>query len=220
MSNRRTVPEIALTAIIATIAWDALLLQFILLLDANWDTKGPALATIQFFSYFTILSNLLVALVCTFTLVRKPGRMQRFFSSARVRGAAALYIGVTGCVYFAILSALWAPTGFQWLADVSLHYAVPLMYLALWLVFTPRQTLEWSDLPRWLAFPLVYLVWALARGAWVHEYPYPFIDVDALGIARVLLNALGVTAFFAVVGLLLIGFNRGVTRASRNAAPS
>jgi len=220
MQTRRSLPEVALTAIIATIAWDALVLQLVLLLHAEWNAAGPLLATIRFFSYFTILANLLVALVCTFSLVRRPGRLQAFFSSPRVRGAAALYIGVTGCVYFVVLSSLWAPTGFQWLADVSLHYAVPLMYLALWIVFAPRRTLAWSDLPRWLIFPLVYLIWALVRGSWVHEYPYPFIDVDAIGMARALWNAVAVTAFLVLLGSILIGFNRGFARASRDAAAS
>jgi hypothetical protein len=217
MQTRRSLPEVALTAIVATIALDALALQLILLLHGEWHGKGPWLATIRFFSYFTIVANLLVALVCTFSLVRSTGRLQTFFSSARVRGAAALYIGVTGSIYFAVLSALWTPTGFQWLADVSLHYAVPLMYLALWIGFEPRRTLAWSDLVRWLIFPLVYLVWTLARGAWLHEYPYPFIDVDAIGMPRVLQNALAVTAFLVVLGAVLIGFNRGFARTSRDA---
>ena len=218
MNAQRTSTETAITAITALLAWAALILQFVLLLHATWDTKGPALAMIQFFSYFTILSNLLVALVCTSALARHPGRVQRFLTGARVRAAVALYIGVTGGIYLVILSSLWAPTGWQWLADVSLHYAVPLLYLALWFGFAPRQTLAWSDLPSWLVFPLAYLLWAFARGAWLEEYPYPFIDVAALGMTRVLLNAIAVLAFFMLLGSILVAFNRRSARLVEPAA--
>jgi len=193
-----------LTAITAAVAWFALVLQFVLLLGATWNTKGPALATIQFFSYFTILSNLLVALVCTFAMRDAGG----FFARASVRGATALYIAVTGGIYLTILSSLWAPTGWQWLADTSLHYAVPLLYLSLWLVFEPPRVLVWSDALRWLSFPIAYFAWAIARGAWLGEYPYPFIDAGALGYARVLVNAMGVLALFVAIGFALIAYNR------------
>jgi len=199
--------ERALTIVTAIVAWGALVLQFILLLHQTWNTKGPVLATIQFFSYFTILSNLLVALICTFALSNTSG----VFASARVRGAAALYIAVTGCIYLVILSSLWAPTGWQWLADTALHYAVPLLYLLLWTFFA-RAALEWMDALRWLAFPLIYLAWALVRGAWVGEYPYPFVDAGALGYGRVTINAIGICAPFVVLGLVLIAFNRRFAR--------
>lgn len=200
--------ERLLTRLVAALAWFALALQFVLLLRATWNTKGPALATLQFFSYFTILSNLLVASVCTASLAHSRSTLRRFLTSASVRGAVALYIAVTGCIYLVILSSLWAPTGLQWIADTALHYAVPASYLMLWIFYAPRRTLAWSDALRWLAFPLAFLVWALVRGAWLHEYPYPFIDAGALGLARVLANAVGICLLFFVLGLVIVAFNR------------
>jgi len=61
---------------------------------------------------------------------------------------------------------------------------------------------------RWLLFPLAYLLWSFARGAWVHEYPYPFIDVDALGWPSVLLNAAGVLLVFVALGAILVAVDR------------
>ena len=43
----------------------------------------------------------------------------------------------------------------------------------------------------------------------VHEYPYPFVDVDELGYARVLVNCLGVTLLFlALAGLAMLADRR------------
>ena len=49
-------------------------------------------------------------------------------------------------------------------------------------------------------FPIAY---AMARGAITGFYPYPFIDVPALGIARVIVNALAILAGFFAIAILL-----------------
>ena len=48
----------------------------------------------------------------------------------------------------------------------------------------------------------------VVRGQWVGFYPYPFIDVAALGYSRVLLNAAVMLAAFVVLGLCIIGLDR------------
>ena len=202
-----------LTAITATAAWLGLILQLVLLLGSTRDTIGPALATLQFFSFFTILSNLLVALSCTLTLVGRPTAARQFFTKARVRGGLALYIAVTGGIYFTVLRHLWQPEGAQWVADALLHYVVPFLYLIVWLVSGPRG-LVWTDALRWLLFPLGYFAWTLARGAWLRVYPYPFVDVGALGWLPVVRNVAVLVALFLVVGLSLIAMDKSLGRRS------
>ena len=136
------------------------------------------------------------------------GARSAFFTRADVRGAVALYIGVTGTIYVTILRHLWQPQGAQWWADIGLHYATPLSYLAWWTLGVRHGALQWRDVLRWLLFPLAYLLWSLARGAWVHEYPYPFIDVDALGWALVLRNAAGVRLVFVALGAIAVAVDR------------
>lgn len=189
--------------LVAGLACGALVLQYVLLLRAAPD--GAALATIRFFSYFTILGNTLVALACTTVAL---GRDMAWMARPRALGAVALYIAIVGIVYFTVLRPLWQPQGAQWLADATLHYAVPLAYLAWWTWAVPHRCLSWADLAWWLPFPLAYLAWALWRGSWAGEYPYPFIDVAALGIGTVLRNALAVTAGFIAFGALLVWLDR------------
>lgn len=200
------------TITVALVAWGALVLQYVLLIDSTLHDIGPLLATLRYFSFFTILSNLGVALVTTCALLRQPAGFGAFFSSARVRGVVALCIGITCTIYFFLLASTWSPQGAQWLVDVTLHYAVPVLYLIWWVVCAPHRRLIWSDALRWLLVPLVYFTCMLLRGAWLHEYPYPFIDLDALGAAAVARNAAGIGGLFLLAALALIAFDRRAPR--------
>ena len=194
----------AFAALIAFVSAASLLLQYVLLLQLTRDTIGPALGTLRFFSYFTILSNIAVVAV-TWTALRNG---TGWLATARARGAVALYIGITGIVYFLILRHLWQPQGWQWWADSGLHYAAPALYLVWWIGFVPHGALTLRDAATWLAFPLAYCIYALLRGAWLGEYPYPFLDAAQLGYPRTLLNALGVTVGFLIVAGILLSVDR------------
>lgn len=198
----------AVAALVAALALSALVLQYVLILRLTQDSVGMVLGTVRFFSYFTILSNIAVALVAFTAAAGSAGLL----AQARVRGVVALYIGVTGSIYFFVLRHLWQPQGAQWWADTGLHYAVPLAYWAWWLACTPHGGLRVRDVAGWLLFPLVYVTWVFVRGAWLGEYPYPFIDVGQLGWARVGINALGVMGVFVVMGVVIVGLDRVLGR--------
>ncbi|KQY51763.1 Pr6Pr family membrane protein [Lysobacter sp. Root494] len=205
-------------ALVAAVAAFALVLQYVLLVGATLGTIGPVLATVRFFSYFTILSNLLVLLItATFAFMPESG-LGRWFARPLVRGAVALCIGVTFAIYATILRVLWEPQGAQWWADSSLHYAVPVLYLLWWLFAVPHGVLRWSDVLRWLLFPLVYLCWVFLRGAWVNEYPYPFLDLGAVPLPDVLRNCAGVFVVFLALGAVLVAIDRWSARAKAAAA--
>jgi hypothetical protein len=195
-------------AVLALLALGSLLLQYVLILRVTADTIGPAWATLRFFSYFTILSNIGVALVTGHAALARPG----FFARHGVRAAVAVYIAITGAIYLLVLRHLWQPQGWQWWADSGLHYAVPWSYVGWWLLGLPHGGLRWRSLPLWLLFPAIYLLWVAVRGAWLHEYPYPFVDVGQLGGARVLGNAAGMLLLFVAAGAGLLGLDRWLGR--------
>lgn len=194
------------------VAAGSLLLQYVILIGATLDTIGPGFATIRFLSYFTVLSNVLVASATGSALLGSSARIARFFRRPAVKGGIALYIGVTGTIYLLILRHLWQPQGAQWWADSGLHYATPLLYLAWWLFGVRHGGLRWGAIVRWLAFPAGYLLWVFVRGAWVHEYPYPFIDAGQLGWAAAIHNAAGMMAVFAGLGTVLVITDRLLAR--------
>lgn len=193
---------------VALLAWAALILQYVLLIDATLGDIGPWYGTLRFFSFFTILSNLLVALVASAALAGEAAPVLGFFARPRARGCAALSISITCAIYYFVLAATWAPEGAQLLADVLLHYAVPVAYVTWWIACAAHGRLGWSDPLRWLLFPLAFLLWTLLRGAWLHEYPYPFIDVDALGMTTVLRNSVAIGGLFALAGIGFVAVDR------------
>lgn len=195
--------------LLALVTWFALALQFKLSLASVSVTGFSAGKTVtNFFSYFTILSNLLVAISLT-TIILSPGSTPgRFFSRVSTRTAIAVYIFIVGLVYNLVLRNIWSPTGWQLVADNLLHVVVPLLYVLLWAVITTKQTLQWKDIYPWLIFPALYLAYSLIRGPIANWYPYPFLDAGKSGYGKVAINSLFVLIAIIVVGLGLIAINR------------
>lgn len=191
-------PRIA-AATLATLAWAALLLQLFLSLRLSLaNGNGIVHGLWIFLAYFTVLSNLLVAVVATRGALAADGGRD-----APWRGCAVTAIALVGLGYHLLLRDIWNPQGAQWLADVLLHYAVPIAALLWWLALPPRGRIDGVAPLRWLLWPVAYAVYALARGAANGFYPYPFIDVTALGLSRVLLNAAGLLLAFVLAAYLL-----------------
>jgi hypothetical protein len=186
---------------IAVIAWFALLLQLYLQI-VNRST-GVAEAIIRFFSYFTILTNLLVA-VCFTSLLQQKGKGFQFFSKPGVSTAVTVYILIVGLVYNLVLRSLWNPQGWQLLADNLLHTVTPLLTVLYWIAYTSAKEIKWKETALWLFYPLIYLIYVLFRGAFSDFYPYFFIDAGKLGYTKAFTNAVYVTLAFLVVSLLLI----------------
>lgn len=185
--------------------WTGLFLQYFLLVK---DRSGGELIslTINFFSYFTILSNLLCAVCLT---------APKATENAVLRSGVALYISITGAIYVLVLKDLWAPTGLQWVADTLLHYVAPLLFLIDWLVLSRRGALKWHSALAWLGFPFLYAAWTLAHGAHTGCWPYPFMDAGKLGMTRVLFNMAGLTVLFFGLGLVFVLIDHGIGRRRR-----
>lgn len=89
-----------------------------------------------------------------------------------------------------------------------MHYAVPLLCLVHWWFAVPPARMVWHAPLAWATWPLAYLVYALLRGLGLGSYPYPFIDVTALGYGQTLLNSAGLLVVFLVLGGVLVAISR------------
>jgi hypothetical protein len=185
------------------LGWFALALKYGLVMAGDFDT-GAITRTINFFSYFTILTNILVALTLTLPIITPQSAFGQFFSRPTVRTAIATYIIIVMAVVYFILRHLTNLTGWDLVADVILHYVMPILFVIDWLFFVPKESLKPKDTPVWLAFPIVYLIWTFIRGAYSGFYPYPFLNSGELGIARVLMNEAGLLVIFLILGLSLV----------------
>lgn len=185
----------------ALITWAAILIQYIVMVQNRTETVLTT--TIHFLGYFTILSNILVALV--FTRLFFNGFLPVAISiSSSFLTATCLYIIIVAIIYNLMLRQLSEPTGWNRVANELLHVLVPLIFVLFWLIFIPKVHLGLKDSFLWLIFPFGYLLYTLIAGYFMSRYPYPFVNVDELGITRVLLNCLAVAAGFWLVGCILI----------------
>jgi hypothetical protein len=188
--------------LLAVLAWFALAAQLYIIIRYRNSSVGATV--IQYFSYYTILTNLMIAWVTTALFIRKEDTSKR----QKLLTAILVYIMTVGLTYNTILRSLWKPQGLQLLADNLLHSIIPVLYLIFWIFFVRKQSLQWKDVFPWLIYPLVYLVCILIRGAYFGVYPYPFVDVVKLGYARVMFNALVVAAVILLFSLLFIGISK------------
>lgn len=190
-----------LAAAVSAVAWLALGLQFVLALQITMGNGRSALyGLVVYFGFFTILTNLAVAVVCSAGALR--GVRSRVYAPSVV-GATTTAIVLVGLGYHFLLRALWAPEGAQWLADTALHYAVPIGAVLHWIAYPHSTRLPASAPLAWCAYPVAYFAYLLVRGALLHAYPYPFVDVAVLGYGRATLNAIGLLAVFVAVGYLV-----------------
>lgn len=136
-------------------------------------SDSPVFSPFNFFSYFTVLSNVSAVVVLSLLAI-EPSRGSSF---AIWRGAATLYMGVTLLVYVTVLLPLDTDVGVSepWI-DWIIHGIGPLFMIADWLFNKPAGSISWSTFGKWLIFPAVYLVYTLIRGPIVDWYPYPFLD--------------------------------------------
>lgn len=184
-----------------------LVLQFTISLERMLGSGRDLFGALgHLFAYFTILTNIVLVLIYLSEIL--PAAWLNLFRHPVTRGLMAANIALVSLYVFFVLRFLSNLENLFLLADTILHYLCPMLYLMWWLLTQKHGVLRWSSLPIMLAPAFVYLVYALARGAWVQEYPYPILDVINLGYPQVLLNAAYMTAGLAVLALLVIALDR------------
>jgi len=191
------------------IALFAVVLQFyLILLNANRTGISYLSETFRFFSYMTIWTNILVTICLGSLSVFPKTRVGELFSKPSIHAATFVYIVIVGVSYHFLLSHIWKPTGWPYIADILLHYVVPLVYSIYWIFMAEKISMPFDRAIRWLIYPAVYFVFTLARGVIVNTYPYPFIDVNELGYQAVFINGLFLLVAYLVLGLITIAISR------------
>ncbi len=156
------------------------------------------------FSYFTIWSNVVVAISVTL-LALAPGRDTTLRRVLRLD--ALLMITVTAIVYQLLLAPTAVITGWSQVTDPILHVATPLVTVAVWAVWGPRGWIDRRILPAALAVPLLWIAWMLARAAVIDAYPYDFVNAAELGYASVAATLAVILAFGLAVAAAYWGID-------------
>jgi hypothetical protein len=197
-----------LSVIFSIIVWFSVIVQFVIMVQ-NRVSDIPE-TVVRFFSYFTILTNILAAVYFMAaglipSYVKKPGLLT----------AITVYIFMVGTVYQIVLRHLWQPTGMQWVVDELLHTINPLLVIIYWYMYEQKKQVTYGRIKFWIIYPLGYLAFVLVRGTFSNFYPYPFIDVEKIGWARVGLNSAMLTLFFIIAACLFILAGKEISKSER-----
>lgn len=213
MHTSRTITHTVLLLLIAAAAWLGVILQFVTIIP-DWLQQGKTWtnALVLFFSYFTILTNLMVAVVTSCVLVLPHSRVRRFCAKPSVVTAVTLYILVVGLVYNLELRPLNHPQGWARVADELVHSVVPILYVMYWFFFAVKGTLHWSNAMNWLIYPLLYLIYTFLHGYVTAYYPYPFLEVEKVGYDGFWISTFFMLLVFLFLSFLLIGIDKLVAK--------
>ncbi len=170
---------------------------------------GAVPRVVDTFSYFTIWSNVVVAIAFTL-LARQPDR------STPLRRVllldALLMITITAIVYAVLLAPVTDVVGWSRLTDPILHKVTPAVAVLVWLVLGPRSWINLRTVMLSLAIPLTWIVWMLGRGALIDAYPYGFANVSTLGYSQVLATLAVILVFGVVVASAYWGIDSILVR--------
>lgn len=160
---------------------------------------------VNFFSYFTILSNVFAVVTLLFgAYIVASKTKQRWFSDL-LRGAATLYMVITGIVFSLLLANIENATltAVAW-DNTVLHYIMPIAVFIDWLIDRSRSKFSYKTSLLWLAFPIIYVVYSLVRGMAINWYPYPFLNPEVNGYTGVVVTVIGIALTSLVLSCVLI----------------
>lgn len=204
-----SVSSVTLAAIIACIAWVAIVVQAEVTV---YRTLARGLSVLdglaRMSSYLTNLTVLACAICFTCVALRtRRTPLARFFRQPTVITAVVGYMVFVGIAYNVLLRGWWTPTGWRMLLNESLHSILPMLSVLYWILFVPRFQLRWRHGLLWLVYPLAYLAVTFWRGSLSAFYPYYFINVDRLGVAHAALNSALLFGGFLMLMAVFVGIN-------------
>jgi hypothetical protein len=165
---------------------------------------GPISSAFGMLMFLTILTNLMMVAVYWSSLATTPGRISAFFSRTGVRTAIAAHIALVAIVYITAIRGQIALTPAMLVTDVLLHYLAPALYLIWWWQLPEKHALSYSDIPRWVAWPIIYLCLIMMAGLATGAFIYPILDVNRLGTGMVAFNIVLVLGLLAVLCASLV----------------
>ncbi|MBR5303056.1 MAG: Pr6Pr family membrane protein [Clostridia bacterium] len=176
----------------------------------------------DFFCFYTNVSNTAVLVYFSLCAPRLYATSSLHPVIPHAEFAVMMCIMLTCCVFHLALypairmAALHMPRTqayyIVYTDNLIIHYLVPLTVLLYWLLCSPhKHRLSAADALYWTGLPLAYIAWIFYRAGkkriikeTASLYPYPFLDVGALGARRVLCLCTGLYILCILAGFLII----------------
>ena len=174
--------------------------QFIISINrAIAEDNSVCEVVINMLAYFTILTNIFVAVVLAIVGLLPNSRMGKVFATPKVFGCVVTSMLWVGIGFHVLLSDYWSPDGMEAVTNYLNHYIVPSALLIIWLVFPPKNKIPKRTPFLWEIYPAIYGIYIIIRGELIDKYPYPFFDVNLIGYSKALLN--GLVILLVILGI-------------------
>lgn len=199
----------ARTAPVSAVRLGLALLILVSVLATFLDTAGrTAINPFNFFGYFTLQSNLLMAAVWIWVGVAGLSGRRLPRPADYARASTTTYVALVGLVYATLLAPLGVAGGVPvpW-ANVVLHVVIPTVAVLDWVFVADRKALGWRLLPVVMVYPVVWLAVVIVRGATDGWVPYPFLD-PGRGYGAVAVTVVAITVVTVVAGAAVFALSR------------
>lgn len=159
---------------------------------------------VNFFSFFTVLSNIFAASLLIYLGFAKKTSQK----TEVIRGAITLYMLMTGVIFAFLLASLEGVrlTATPW-DNVVLHYIMPIVVVGDWFLHPPKKRLPAKIVALWAVFPVTYVIYTLIRGSIVSWYPYPFFNPNLTSYGQVLATS-AIIAVFVIIAAFGIRYHK------------
>ena len=192
----------------AILAWVAVIQFYV----ANSAGKPflPFLA--EFFTYFTIIGNVAIALYFTVQTLNIRKKLTTIFYHPGTSTAILAYSTLVAIGYHTLFEDMYEPENINISIDLLLHLILPVLFLLYWLIFEAQKVINWKIIPYFLILPFFYFLYVLMVGALFGHYPYPFFDIEDSGYGEVMLFGLGFSFAIILTGAVYIGLAKALRK--------
>lgn len=185
---------------------------------------------LMMFAYFTDLSNLLVLIAFLWFIFADISAGKRYREPMQLKGAVTMSIILTFIIFNVVLRQTSPGIG-QMPGNIFIHVITPIYVFIDYLLFSPKGCFNRHSPWLWAIIPFVYLVFIYIRAgiggsfmsggaAVASQYPYPFLDVAANGLATTVLTLVVMTVGFLLLSYLLVGLDHLLKKISIKARGS
>lgn len=160
--------------------------------------NSPNYNLLNYVSYFTVLSNLFVALVFIYS-----GLKNDIYDKgvAMARGSSTFYITATGLGFLVFLGG--ENESLLPIVNIFLHYITPMVSFFDWSLFKNDYNITFLDSLTWIIPPIVYVLYVFVRGYFIGWYPYDFLSPVHNDFVSMVFSLLSILCLSVVLIFLL-----------------
>ena len=217
--------SINLSLILRLIIWLCCAVSFALIL---FPIKS-FMHIVNVFAYFTNLSNMFVFIITTYFLYKTFKNIKHnknYIAKANailhlfvVFAISVTMIVFTGLLIYIASNNAWdilSNSGKHFITEPLFHYVIPILFIIDYVLFAEHGKITYKKAADFCFYCVVYFLWLVLRAqthTLLHNvpsinyqsyYPYPFLDINQLGVVKTIISTLTCMIGFYVYSLLLI----------------